>query len=242
MQDFERVQSIVKANWQRVSEQVHEACLSCDREPTSVRVVGVSKYISPQLAVLLNLAGCQTLGENRPQQLWEKHAYFCEQPATDKPLDVQWHMIGHLQRNKIRRTLPLLSMLHSLDSPRLAQAVNEEATKQGLILPVLIEVNVSQDPSKTGLQESELGQLVQECGNLSSLSVEGLMAMSSWGANATQARTEFAKARELKLRIEREYQVSLPHLSMGMSGDFAEAIQEGATLVRIGSSLWEGLR
>ncbi len=192
--------------------------------------------------MLLCRSGCKTLGENRPQQLWEKHDYFREFSAGGDLADVKWHMIGHLQRNKIRRTLPQIAMLHSLDSLRLAKAVNDEAAKQGIVLPVLLEVNVTEDQSKTGLQEAELGRLVEDCFTLSSLSVQGVMAMSSFGASQEQAREEFSKVRELKLRIEREHSVSLPQLSMGMSRDFIGAIREGATLVRIGSSLWEGLR
>jgi pyridoxal phosphate enzyme (YggS family) len=185
-------------------------------------------------------AGCQRLGENRPQQLWEKHAWLNEQP--DKP-NVEWHFIGHLQRNKVRRTLPLITCLQALDSTRLADAVNEEAKRQGLTIDVLVDVNVTADESKTGLPASDIEAFVDHILGLPGVRLHGLMAMSSLHAESGEARREFAKVRELRDSLQEKFgdQVGLAELSMGMSGDFREAIMEGATMVRIGSNLWEGV-
>ncbi len=232
-------QQIIEDNWRTVKDDVAEACHQAGRDPDSVRIVGVSKYVGPELTALLVQAGCQVVGENRPQSLWNKVQWF-ESQAT--PIPVRWHMIGHLQRNKIRRTLPHINCLHSLDSVRLASALQAEASRAGRQLTVLVEVNVTQDPSKTGLPPEQVRQLLAQADEFSSLKFSGLMAMSTQAASPPQARQEFESVRNMQLALSEEFpELDLPELSMGMSGDFCEAIQAGATLVRIGSSLWRGL-
>ncbi|QDV22742.1 YggS family pyridoxal phosphate-dependent enzyme [Aureliella helgolandensis] len=233
-----QTQEVIRQNWLRVQEQVAEACEASGRNRSEVTIVGVSKYVPPEFAYQLTQAGCDQLGENRPQSLWDKYQ-FCEERHTA----VEWHMIGHLQRNKIRRTLPMLRCIHSLDSLRLAQALSEAAVAQGSVLTAFLEVNVSEDQSKTGLPRSQLVELLEHADSLPGLQLSGLMAMSTHGASATQTRREFAAVRELRdtLNATAPSTISLTELSMGMSGDFADAIAEGATLVRIGSSLWEGI-
>ena len=229
--------STIQTNWNKVRNEVAEACVAAGRSADEVTIVGVSKYVGPELTRQLFQAGCQVLGENRPQVLWEKF----EQVSIDgrKP---SWHMIGHFQRNKVRRTLPMISMVQSLDSLRLAQVVNEEAIKLGITIPVLIDVNVTQDETKTGVLASATPELVAQVTELPGLVLRGLMAMSSLHADSCTIRKEFAQVRELRDRIvESHTTVALPELSMGMSADFGEAIAEGATIVRIGSSLWEGI-
>jgi PLP dependent protein len=226
----------VLSNWRQVSEEVAEACRVANRDPSTVTIVGASKYVGPELASHLVAAGCRVLGENRPQQLWEKHEWF-----TANVIEVDFHFIGHLQRNKAKRTLPLIRCLHSLDSLRLAEAVSQEATSAGLVINSLIDVNVTQDTSKTGVVQSELDALVERVLQLPGIQLRGLMAMSSLDSDRERARQEFSHVRELRDSIATKF--SLPafvELSMGMSNDFAEAIREGATLVRIGSRLWEG--
>ena len=215
---------------------------------------GVDAALTMQLAQ----AGCRVLGENKPQEIWAKSEWFAANPCVGSTevfsgsgeqiltgqadAAVAWHMIGHLQRNKVRRTLPKIGMLHSLDGFRLAEVVNEEASPVELTLPVLIEVNVTEDASKTGLAESELEAFVDELHSLENLQPRGLMAMSTHMAGGDQARAEFAHVRELRDRLAVKFpKLDWSQLSMGMSGDFREAICEGATLVRIGSSLWEGI-
>ncbi len=234
----EETAAIIANNWHRVSEQVHEACVQCSREPSEVTIVGVSKYVGPELALGLVQAGCRILGENRPQSLWEKADYFSAYPGQE----TNWHMIGHLQRNKIRRTLPLIECLHSLDSLRLAEAVNHEAERAQVQLKTLVEVNVSQDESKTGLPTDQVCELLDRAGELRALKISGLMAMSTHQASSQAAQDEFASVRRLRDDLAARYpHLELSELSMGMSADFRAAIAEGATMVRIGSNLWEGL-
>ncbi len=238
---------IIADNWRRVQDEVVSACGAASRAASEVRIVGVSKYVPPELAWQLASSGCGILGENRPQSLWDKFEYFSQtmsgNPAGRLAGPTQWHLIGHWQRNKVRRTLPMLAALHSLDSLKLAQAVSEEAQSQNLQLPVLVEVNISGDASKTGLSAEALKAFFDRAVGLSGLQICGLMAMSSLTAEPLAARREFEAVRQLRDKFQENYQgqVQLDELSMGMSGDFAEAIAAGATLVRIGTRLWRGI-
>lgn len=229
---------LIRDNWQRVLEEVAEACSQAGRDPETVSIVGVSKYVGPALTAQLVAAGCATLGENRPQVLWEKTAWFEEQGV----LPPTWHMIGHLQRNKVRRTLPLIACIHSVDSLRLAKAINTEAAANARTLDILLEINPTDDEGKTGVLPGQAKELAQAIAGLENVNLTGLMAMSTHHAEETQARREFAAIRELRDQLAAECSIGLPVLSMGMSGDFREAIAEGATLVRIGSNLWQGIR
>ena len=237
----EHTARVISDNWSRVQEQVAHACHQAGRDPQSVRIVGVTKYVTPELAHQLAQAGCRLLGENRPQLLWEKVAHFQSQPELTPP--VQWHLIGHLQRNKLKRTLPMIRLLQSLDSLRLATATSQEACSQGMCLPVLLELNLTHDPSKTGMLPDQAEEILARAGKFPGIEIRGLMAMSSLEGDADVARGEFERACQLRDQWQQRYagQVRLDELSMGMSGDFPAAIAAGATLVRIGSNLWRGL-
>ncbi|MEZ6136629.1 MAG: YggS family pyridoxal phosphate-dependent enzyme [Pirellulaceae bacterium] len=232
----------IRDNWLRVQDAVADACQAAGRATTSVTIVGVSKYVGPESVQHLIDAGCQTLGENRPQQLWEKAAWLQEYHPSQS---VHWHMIGHLQRNKVARTLPLIECLQSLDSWRLAETVHQSALALGRVVNVLIDVNISRESSKTGCHPEQLPQLMEQLQELSGIRVTGLMAMSSFSSDTATTRHEFAQVRALRDSLAKQFYSDdsnpLPELSMGMSGDFGEAILEGATLVRIGSSLWSGI-
>ena len=179
-------------------------------------------------------AGCTNLGESRPQSLWQKAESLSLDPA------VRWHLIGHLQRNKVRRTTRHQPIIHSIDSERLLAAVAEEATAQNRVLSVLLEVNISGDEAKTGIAASELAGILERS-SLPGVRVVGLMAMAGWGTDSNDARRQFEQTRELRDRLQQTTGHALPELSMGMSGDFREAIAAGATMVRIGSRLFEGV-
>lgn len=218
-----------------------EACRLAGRQPGDVTLVGVTKYVSAELAARLVEAGCHDLAESRPQALWAK----AETLATLVPAP-RWHLVGHLQRNKIRRTLPLIGLLHSLDSQRLLEALDTEASIAGRPCDVLVEVNLAGDPARTGLPEADVAPLLEAAANYRHVHVRGLMGMASVPESpgaASTARREFARLRELRdrLRTSAPPTVRLEELSMGMSDDFEEAILEGATLVRVGSALWEGV-
>ncbi len=233
---------IISDNWVRVAERVSEAARIAGRHPGEIRIIGVSKYVDVELTEQLFQAGCLVLGENRPQNLWNKAEWFLQKKPQSEA-SPQWHLIGHLQRNKAKRVLPYVSMLHSLDSLRLAEAIDIACQEMGRRLPVLIEVNVTQDSTKTGLMVDDARRLAEVVAASAGLELRGLMAMASLNADIAAIRREFSQVRQLRDRMQVEFGsgLRLDQLSMGMSGDFAEAIAEGATLVRIGTSLWEGI-
>ncbi|MBX3423280.1 MAG: YggS family pyridoxal phosphate-dependent enzyme [Pirellulaceae bacterium] len=235
-------QVLIDSNWQRARDMVAEACIAAGRDPGEVTIVGVAKYVGPELTAQLVRAGCSTVGENRPQTLWQKHEWFDTQ-AHNGLGQPKWHMIGHLQTNKVRRTLPLVDMIQSVDSLKLAIEINREAARLGRVMPILLDVNLTQDSTKTGMTTEQLPEVLQGLSGLENVSVCGLMAMSSLNADVADVRREFAAARELQRRLAAEYQVcgSWSQLSMGMSEDFREAIIEGSTCVRLGTLLWAGV-
>ena len=180
-------------------------------------------------------AGCASLGENRPQVLWQK----AESPEFESR-SIDWHMIGHVQRNKLRRMLRYRPMIHSVDSPRLFDAIATETAEFEQPLKVLLEVNISGEDAKTGMSPETLAELLLS-DPVPGVQVCGLMAMAGWGTDADEAQRQFAKVRELRDQLSADSGTKLPELSMGMSGDFGAAIAEGATMVRIGSRLFDGV-
>jgi pyridoxal phosphate enzyme (YggS family) len=228
-----------RRNVESVRDRVADACHRAGRSSEEVTVIAVTKYAGPEIARLLHEAGCRDLAESRPQSLWAKAEALADlEPAP------RWHLVGHLQRNKIRRTLPLLALLHSLDSLRLLEAIEAEGAAAGHACRVLVEVNLAGDPGRTGATAADAEALVAAAVGMRYVEVVGLMGMASVpDGEASAARREFARLRELRDRLVTAVPggEKLRELSMGMSGDFAEAILEGATLVRIGSAFFEGL-
>jgi len=241
MSDDDVLRARVRENLAVVQGRVNDACHRAGRDPSSVKIVGVTKYVSAELAAVLLEAGCHDLAESRPQSLWAKAEALAG--AASPP---RWHLVGHLQRNKVRRTLPLLALLHSLDSQRLLETINTEAGLAGVVTDVLVEVNLTGDPARTGLAVADVPPLVEAAAGFPHVRVRGLMGMASApeGPDASgRARQQFASLRSLRDRLATELPATkgLEELSMGMSDDFADAILEGATLVRIGSALWAGV-
>ncbi len=229
-----RMNQRLKENWDRVKHEVRQAALDSHRDPDDVEIVGVSKYVDAETTLALVHAGCHALGESRPQQLWEKAE------ALALGMEVRWHLIGHLQRNKIRRTLRHHPVVHSVDSERLLVSIASEAVAQNQRVTVLLEVNISGDAAKTGFSPLELSRVL---GRLPThgVHVDGLMAMAGWGTERDDARRQFSQTRQLRDELAKQSGIPLATLSMGMSNDFVEAISEGATMVRIGSRLFDGL-
>ncbi|NOZ41270.1 MAG: YggS family pyridoxal phosphate-dependent enzyme [Planctomycetes bacterium] len=224
-------------NLARVRLRIQSAAEAARRDANDVQLVAVTKYVDASITASLLAAGCSVLGESRPQQLWDKAA----QPELAK---AQWHLIGHLQRNKVQRTLPLVDLIHSVDSERLLASINNAAIGQDRCARVLLEVNCSGDESKHGLSADGLKEIVPLLANFSSVEVCGLMTMAAREGGPTAAARNFATLRELRDQVALNCppNVNLTELSMGMSHDFEVAIREGATLVRVGSLLFEGLR
>lgn len=224
--------SIIRDNLARVRDRIDQTAGRCGRSGSDVCLVAVTKYVTNDIAAAVVSAGCPDLGESRPQELWQKHEALVD-------VKVRWHFIGHLQRNKVRRTLPLIDLLHSADSMRLLEELNQECVRLHRRLSVLLEVNISGELTKHGFAPDELEKSLPEIAQLSNIEVKGLMAMAGLEGNLEDARREFRAVRELRDRLSSV--IPLNELSMGMSGDFEVAIEEGATIVRVGSALFEGL-
>ena len=232
----EKIAARLRDNVARVRERMAAAAARAGREH-GARLVAVTKYVEPEIArLLVTECGLTELAESRPQELWRKAEALRDQR-------VAWRLIGHLQRNKVKRTLPLVASIDSADSLRLLQDISREAVALERTADVLIEVNVSGDAAKHGLQPEELEPLLEEVANLPRLFVLGLMTMASLEGGPEKARRDFTALRELKERFPEMYapNIAFLELSMGMSGDFEAAIEEGATIVRVGSALFEGL-
>lgn len=228
----ERLQS----NLNQVKARIAAAASQSGRDPDTIQLVAITKYVDAATAALLVEFGCRDLGERRPQVLWDKAA------ALNNP-GVRWHLVGTLQRNKIRRTLPSVSLIHSIDAVRLAQAVDRIAQELRWTVDVLLEVNVSKESSKQGMDPGQLEAVLIAVAALPAIRVRGLMCMSGLQSDTTAKRREFSSLRELLDRMQHvaPQGLQLRELSMGMSDDFELAIAEGATIVRLGSVLFAGI-
>lgn len=236
----------IKKNLAIVRERIAESENRAGRPAGSVRLIGVTKYVDLDATRELATLGCLDLAESRPQQLWSKADSLGDLP-------IRWHLIGHLQRNKVAKTLEYAHVLHSIDSDRLLKQITDDATeiwsrvdgdpakKRAPTIDLLIEINATSDHSKTGLSLEEGRKLMELAAKLPAnlpVKVMGLMGMSSVDASESQIRREFEIIRNTRDSWETEFGMSLPELSMGMSGDFELAIDEGATMVRVGSLLF----
>lgn len=230
--DDSKLRSVLTERIAQVQTRIIEACRRAGRDPGGVTLVAVTKTVSPRVAAVAAELGLRDLGESRPQELWKK---------ADKSTSVQWHLIGHLQRNKIDRTVPLVALIHSVDSDRLLEALDAFGRKRGTPVPVLLEVNCSGETSKGGFSPVEALVVGDRAATLTGVTVRGLMTMAAFADDPQQARPTFVTLRELRDSLRKQTGQPLAELSMGMSNDFEVAVEEGATLVRIGTTLFEGL-
>lgn len=215
-----------------VRDRLAAACQRSGRKPEDVTLVAVTKTVTPEVARIAFELGLHDLGESRPQELWKK--------AEALP-QARWHMIGHLQRNKLDRSVPLIALLHSVDSERLLDAVNQFGQKRTAPVSVLLEVNCSGEQSKGGFEPEAMSSLSDRLPSLLGVSIQGLMTMAALSDDLAVTRSTFQRLRQLRDSLAAGSGLALPHLSMGMSGDFEIAIEEGATFVRLGTVLFEGL-
>jgi pyridoxal phosphate enzyme (YggS family) len=236
-------------NLKSVREQVAEAAIRANRRPDEVRLIAVTKGVDLEVVKQLLDLGQLDLGENRVQQLVKRASLIDEQmqrraaAGNDTFGSVRWHMIGQLQRNKVRQILPLVQLIHSMDTLRLAEEISARAEKDGQVIEVLVQANISGEKSKSGVPPAAVPYLVEQVASLPKLKVVGLMTMAPLVENAEDVRSVFARTRELfeEIRGSRRAGPEFAHLSMGMSNDFEVAIEEGATLVRVGTALFEGV-
>jgi PLP dependent protein len=235
---METLQSLVVRNLADVRERIARAAESVGRGPSEITLVGITKYVSSREIAALVDAGCTHLGESRPQQLWQR-AEKCRSLASR----LQWHLVGHLQRNKVGRTLQYNPILHGVDSERLLAALDTEAAQQGVRPPLLLEVNCLGEAAKHGFSPDGLRNVVDTLVKYPHLEIHGLMTMAAHDAPSHEVATTFATLRKLRDELAPRLPptITLHELSMGMSGDFEIAIAEGATMVRVGSALWQGV-
>jgi hypothetical protein len=220
----------LEANVKAVRQRIEDTCARAGRQPDSVTLVAVTKGQPPEVVCAGAAAGLTLFGENKVQEAKAKIP-LC-------PGRLRWHMVGHLQTNKCRDAVSLFEMVQSVDSLHLAEELNKRADQAARTIPVLLEVNAVGEASKFGCRPDQLLADLDSINALPRLEIQGLMTVPPWTPDPEAVRPVFRQMRELKQRCEQTLGAPLPHLSMGMTGDFEVAIEEGATMVRIGTALF----
>ncbi|EET61570.1 pyridoxal phosphate enzyme, YggS family [Marvinbryantia formatexigens DSM 14469] len=223
---------MVTENYRYVRGRIDEACRRAGRDPREVTLIAVSKTKPVSMIEELLPEGVLDFGENKPQELKEKYEVL--------PKNLRFHMIGHLQRNKVKYVISRACMIHSVDSLRLAETIQEEAAKHQLIMPVLVEVNIAQEESKFGLSAAETPDFVRELSRFPNLCVKGLMTIAPFVENPEDNRVHFRNLYNLFIDIKARNidNVDMCILSMGMTNDYEVAVEEGATHVRVGTGIF----
>jgi pyridoxal phosphate enzyme (YggS family) len=225
----------IRNNLNMVTDRIAGAVDRAGRGAATVRLVAVTKKNPPEWIRPLVECGARDLGENYPQELWGK-----VEDLSDLQQSVNWHLIGHLQTNKVKKTLPMVAMIHSVDSLKLLRAIDEAARALSTPPGVCLQVNTSDEPAKHGWTPEQILLDAESIAACRAIPVVGLMTIAALGTTAMTARPSFVRLRELRAQLRQATGLALDELSMGMSNDFETAIQEGATLIRIGSALFEG--
>ena len=224
--------SMVVENLAEVEKHICEACARAGRSREEVTLIAVSKTKPVSMIEELLPGGTRDFGENKVQELVDKYEVL--------PKDIHWHLIGHLQRNKVKYVVDKACLIHSVDSMRLAETISEEGVKKGVTVPVLIEVNVAGEESKFGVTLEETEGLVREIAKLPSIQIKGLMTIAPYVEDPEENRVHFSRLKQLSVDIKNKNidNVSMDVLSMGMTGDYQVAIEEGATMVRVGTGIF----
>jgi pyridoxal phosphate enzyme (YggS family) len=220
----------IAENLERVRAQIGEAAKKSGRQPEEIALIAISKTHDAERVRQAFEAGQTVFGESKVQEARAK--------IPELPSSLRWHFVGHLQKNKIRHALPMFEMIHSVDSLALAQDINRIAEEEGLHPRVLLEVNVAGEGSKFGFQPNKLREEMESLLALNRLSIEGLMTIPPLAEKAEASRKYFVDLHQLRDALEKELKMNLPHLSMGMTNDFPIAVEEGATLVRVGTAIF----
>lgn len=225
---------MIQENLIQIHSNIEKACERSGRGPGEIQLIAVSKTKPVELLLEAYEAGVRDFGENKVQELTDKYDQL--------PKDIRWHMIGHLQRNKVKYLVGKVHLIHSVDSLRLAQEIQKEAQKRQTEVNILVEVNVAEEVSKFGSTMKDTLQLVREIALLSSVHIQGLMTVAPYVDNPEENRRIFANLRQLAVDIMRKNidNVSMDVLSMGMTGDYQVAVEEGATCVRVGTGIFGG--
>lgn len=223
---------MLKENLDYVENEIRKACERSGRSRDEVTLISVSKTKPVSMLEEAYGLGVRVFGENKVQELTEKYDAL--------PDDIEWHMIGHLQRNKVRYIIGKASLIHSVDSLRLAEAIEKEAAKQNIVADILIEVNVAKEESKFGLMPEEVPEFVENVIKLPHIRVKGLMTIAPYVENPEENRPVFKHLKKLSVDIAEKngHNINMSVLSMGMTNDYRVAIEEGATMVRIGTGIF----
>ena len=223
---------MVAENLKEVEARVCAACERSGRKRESVTLIAVSKTKPVQMLEEAYQVGSRYFGENKVQELADKYELM--------PKDIHWQMIGHLQRNKVKYIIDKAELIHSVDSLRLAETIDKEAAKKGIVANVLLEVNMAKEDTKYGLMPEEVMDFVREIVRFQHIKVQGLMTIAPFVDDPEENRKHFANLRKLSVDIRKEKvnNVNMSILSMGMTNDFEVAIEEGATMVRIGTAIF----
>lgn len=223
---------MLKENLKTVEEHVQEACKRAGRSREEVTLIAVSKTKPVEMLQEIYGEGVRDFGENKVQELCDK--------IEQLPSDIRWHMIGHLQRNKVKYIVGKVALIHSVDTYRLAEEINIQAKKRGIIVPILVEVNIAGEKTKFGTTAEDAMLLVEEISKLENVRIRGLMTIAPFVENPEDNRLYFRKIKQLSVDITNKNidNVSMEILSMGMTGDYEVAIEEGATMVRVGTGIF----
>lgn len=223
---------MIKENLELVRQNIKNACEKAGRRPDEVTLIAVSKTKPVFMLKEAYSAGSREFGENKVQEIMDKYPQL--------PSDIHWHMIGHLQRNKVKYIIDKATLIHSVDSLRLAEEISSQAEKKQVTANILVEINIAQEESKFGISREEAIQLVKNIAKLPHISVKGLMTIAPFVTNPEDNRKYFRQIRELSVDIAKENidNVTMSILSMGMTGDYMVAIEEGATMVRVGTGIF----
>lgn len=224
---------MIADNLAKVKSNIAEAARACGRDPAEIRLIAVSKTVDSQRIANAYDAGQNLFGENRVQDALEKIDLL-----TSK--EILWHLIGHLQKNKVKYIIGKFDMVHSIDSFPLAEMVHKKSLEQGVVTPVLMQVNISGEESKNGLPPDQVQDILVRVSQLSGMQVKGLMTIPPMQSDPEASRKYFAELRQLRDQLASQSikNIQLDELSMGMSNDYRVAVQEGATLVRVGTAIF----
>lgn len=223
---------MIQANLKEVEQNILTACNKCGRSREEVTLIAVSKTKPVSMLEEAYSAGIRNFGENKVQEMCEKYE------VMEK--DIRWHMIGHLQTNKVKYLIGKTTLIHSVDSYKLACEIEKQAAKQDCIMDILIEVNIAEEETKFGLSEEDVVDLVKQIAQLPHVRIKGLMTVAPYVVDSEENRPFFRKIKQLSVDINNQNidNVSMDILSMGMTGDYMVAIEEGATMVRVGTGIF----
>lgn len=223
---------MLKKNFEEVESRIQAACERSGRKRKDITLIAVSKTKPVEMLQEAYDLGNRVFGENKVQEIVDKYDML--------PEDISWHMIGHLQRNKVKYIIDKVTLIHSVDSLRLAEAIEKEAAKKGIIADILIEVNVAKEDTKFGVMPEDAAELISQISNLSHIRVKGLMTIAPFVDDPEENRIYFQRLRNLAVDIgeNKSDNVTMSVLSMGMTNDYEIAIEEGATMIRVGTGLF----